>query len=111
MTYATMTCVNRRMFLSAAAAGLVRVAHAQPQNVPEVIRNLRPMTDGIQPITMDERRARIEKARTLMRADKINAVVMEGGSSMFYFTGTRKAATERLFALVIPVKGEIAWVV
>ena len=36
------------------------------RQVPASIRALRPMTAGIVPITVDERRARIEKARRLM---------------------------------------------
>jgi hypothetical protein len=42
-------------------------AIAQSPAVPEVIRQLRPMKDGIQPITDQERNARMEKARRLMR--------------------------------------------
>ena len=94
--------MNRRIFLCTAAAGLRAVARAQPASVPEAIRKLRPMTDGIQPITADERRARIEKARRLMHENKIDAVVMEGGSSAFYFTGARPDGV-----LVLPFRGEI----
>jgi len=64
------------------------------------------MTAGIQPITIEERRARFEKARRLMSAQKIGAVYMERGSTMFYFTGTRD-----LSGLLIPAEGEIAWIV
>lgn len=103
--------MNRRVFLVTAAAGIPAIARAQSANVPEAIRNLRPMTDGIQPITDDERRARIEKARRLMRESKLGAVVMEGGSSMFYFSGTRWPASDRLFALVLPQRGEPVWIV
>ena len=68
------------------------------------------MTDGVVPITLDERRARIEKARRLMKQNRINAIYLEPGSSMFYFTGMRWGLSERMFGLVIPVRGEIAWV-
>ena len=107
--------IQRRTFLGAsAAAGLaqsVQVGQAQSPGVPEAIRRLRPMTDGIQPITDDERRARIEKARKLMVENKIDAIVFEGGTSMYYFTGTRWGGSERTFALVLPARGEPAWVV
>jgi len=36
-------------------------------------RKNRPTTSGIQPITDDERRARMEKARRLMHENKIGA--------------------------------------
>jgi Xaa-Pro dipeptidase len=108
--------MNRRAFIvSAAAAGVA--AHAQrgqapnPANIPDAIKNLKPMTDGIVPISDDERRARIEKARGLMRDNKLNAIVMEGGSSLFYFTGTRWTQSDRLTAAILPLKGEITWIV
>ena len=97
--------MNRRAFLGTVAAG---VAAAQQ---PAAFPSLRPMTDGVKPITDDERRARTEKARRLMRDNKIGALVLEGGSSMFYYTGTRWTATDRTLALVLPAKGEPAWVV
>jgi Xaa-Pro dipeptidase len=103
--------MNRRAFLAVAAAGLTRAANAQSSSAPEVIRNLQPMTEGIQPITIEERRTRIEKARRLMRENKIGAVIMEGGSSMFYFTGTRWNASGNMFGLILPVSGEPAWIV
>lgn len=64
------------------------------------------MTDGVHPITPDERRERIDTAQRLMAEHQIGAVFMEHGSSMFYFTGTRNLA-----GLLIPAKGEIAWIV
>jgi Xaa-Pro dipeptidase len=81
------------------------------QDVPEVIRKLKPMTDGIQPITDGERHARIEKARKLMAENKIGAIFLEGGSSMFYFTGTRWNPTDRTVGLLLPARGEAAWIV
>jgi Xaa-Pro dipeptidase len=61
-------------------------------------------------ITDAERLARIEKARRLMRDNGIDAIVLEGGTSMFYFTGVRWGNSERTVAVVIPAKGELAWV-
>ena len=45
-----------------------------------------------------------------MAANKIGAIFLEGGSSMFYFTGVRWGLSERPFVCVIPAKGELAWV-
>jgi Xaa-Pro dipeptidase len=100
--------MNRRIFLGVSAAGVGRLARAQQPSaaVPPAIRALKPMTAGVQPIAVGERRARLEKARRLMAEQKIGAVYMERGSSMFYFTGTRD-----LSGLLIPARGEIAWIV
>jgi Xaa-Pro dipeptidase len=69
------------------------------------------MTDGIQPITGGERRERMDKARRLMVENSIGAVFLEGGSSLFYFTGVRWGRSERTFGAVLPARGELAWVV
>jgi hypothetical protein len=49
-------------------------------NVPASIRALRPMTGGIVPISIGDRRARLDKARRLMAENHIDAIVLEGGS-------------------------------
>jgi hypothetical protein len=56
--------MNRRAYPATSIAG---VAAAQQSSVPAPIRALKPMLDGVQPITDAERRARMEKARRLMR--------------------------------------------
>jgi Xaa-Pro dipeptidase len=74
------------------------------------IAALKPMTADVKPITADERAARIARAQQLMAERKISALFLEGGSSMFYFTGVRWGLSERPFVCVIPAKGEAAWV-
>jgi Xaa-Pro dipeptidase len=105
--------MNRRTFIgaSAAAAAGAAVGSApaqEPAPVPDVIKNLKPMLDGIQPITEDERRARVEKARGLMRANKMGAIYLEPGTSLYYYTGKRGADSG--FGLVLPAQGEPAWI-
>ena len=70
-------------------------APAQTADVPASIRALRPMTEGIVPITDAERMGRLEKARRLMVENNIGAICLEGGSSLFYFTGVRWGLSER----------------
>jgi Xaa-Pro dipeptidase len=76
----------------------------------EKLAGLKPMTEGISPITIEERRGRIEKARALMAENDIAAIYVEAGSSLFYFTGVRWGRSERMMAAVIPARGEIAYV-
>jgi len=85
-------------------------ALAAASDIPESIKALKPMTAGVVPISDAERRQRIEKAQRLMREQRLDALVMEGGTSLYYFTGTRWGLSERTFVGVIPVRGEIAWV-
>jgi Xaa-Pro dipeptidase len=74
------------------------------------LAGLKPMTEGISPITVEERRGRIKKARALMAENDIAAIYLEAGSGLFYFTGVRWGRSERMLAAVIPAKGEIAYV-
>jgi Xaa-Pro dipeptidase len=76
----------------------------------EKLTGLKLMTEGISPITVEERQGRIEKARALMAENGIAAVYLEAGSSLFYFTGVRWGRSERMMAAVIPAQGEIAYV-
>ena len=68
------------------------------------------MKNQAQPITADERRQRQEKARQLMEANNLDAVVMMEGTSLTYFTGMRWWGGERLFAMVMPAKGKAFYV-
>ena len=107
-------CTDRRDFLRL-SAGVAGFAFAGPgfwqqREPPESFRQLKSMTDGVVPISDDERKARIEKAQRLMRQSKIEAIYIEPGSSMFYFTGMRWGLSERMFAVVIPARGEMAWI-
>src|SRR4026208_1029860 len=117
-------CTDRRDFLrlSAGAAGVAllgrSLAYADTETLepapqatqPEAIRRLRRMTENGVQSTVDERGARIEKAQKLMREQKIAAIYLEPGSSMFYYTGMRWGTSERMFGAVIPARGELAGV-
>lgn len=107
--------MDRRSFVrvSAGAAGTLAIgpslAHAGLSATPLDSALATPQS-APPPITDDERRARIEKARRLMSENGIAAMFLEGGSSMFYYTGVRWGNSERTFGVVIPAKGELAWV-
>ena len=77
-----------------------------PGLVPPSIAALTSMKSQARPITGDERRTRIEKARRLMAQHHIDAILLGGGTSLTYFTDIRWGGGERLFACVIPSKGE-----
>jgi len=104
--------ITRRSFLSAAAALAGRPALTSQRAgsasspvsppVPASIAALTSMRGQARPITSDERRARIDHARRLMTVEKIDALILSGGTSLLYFTNIRWGGGERLFACVIP---------
>jgi Xaa-Pro dipeptidase len=92
--------LTRRSFLTAAAALPAPPATAQ----------LKSRRSEARPITAGEREARVERARELMNAHKLDALCLSGGTSLRYFTDVRWGNSERLFACVIPRKGELFYV-
>ena len=54
--------------------------------------------------------SRIEKLREAMKEFGIAAVVIEPGPAMVYLTGVRWGRSERTFALVVPEKGDLGFV-
>ena len=109
--------MKRRTFLlsSSAAAGMAVTARfTRLFDVADSAAATLPASPGPQAppdsITPAERQGRIEKARRLMAQNGIDALLLEGGSSMFYFTGVRWGTSERPFVVVLPARGDLAWV-
>jgi Xaa-Pro dipeptidase len=91
---------TRREFLAGSTAALVAA------QLPPPIQSLTSMRAQARPITGDERRARVEKARRLMLRHAVNAIMLTQGTSLTYFTNIRWGGGERLFACVLPARGE-----
>ena len=109
--------LSRRDFLrTTGIAGVAVVVSAAGCNNPsqtsddDPISRLQSMTTDIVPIAVDERLARIEKARRLMQDNNIDAMYVESGSGLFYYTGVRWGRSERMLAVVIPARGDIAYI-
>lgn len=102
--------LNRRTFVKLGALSSVALgAHAKSafadQDAP-----LRPMASQARPITREEYLQRQETARRYMHDAGIDAIFVTGGTTLQYFTGAQWGISERLFALVLPAKGELGWV-
>ncbi len=78
---------------------------APEKPLPPAIAKLKSRKSEAQPITSEERLGRIERAQQLMRDNKLDAIMMIGGTSLNYFTGIRWWLSERLFAMIVPAKG------
>jgi Xaa-Pro dipeptidase len=71
---------------------------------------LNSMTGDIIPITLTERNDRVTKAQRLLSQNKMQALVLESGTALEYFTGISWWPSERTMVAVIPAKGEIKYV-
>jgi len=114
---------SRRNFLRNAGAGLAlapAISFGPPPDLragqgtgasnslaplPPSIAALKSMKDQATPITIEERRARTEKARRLMAENQLDALMLMGGTSLVYFSNIRWGGGERLFALILVAKG------
>jgi Xaa-Pro dipeptidase len=78
--------------------------------LPASIARLKSAKDGAKPITGEERIARQEQARRLMKVHHLDAILLADGTSLEYFTGIRWWGSERLFAMVLPSSGPAFYV-
>lgn len=111
--------ISRRHFLQAGTVavgtglGMALPIPAQAENcapLPASIEALKSMKDQAKPITNDERRERQNKARELMAANHLDAILLMEGTSLVYFSGIHWWGGERTFAMVLPAKGAAFYV-
>ncbi len=102
--------MRRRDFITTTigAGILTGVAPALPQSAPAPAQEKggNPFAPRFIPIGPEERTLRLEKARRLMASAGIDALILEGGTTLRYFTGARWGRSERSFLMVLPSRGE-----
>ena len=111
--------ISRRRFLevgslAAAVSGVPGKAFAdkgcEKASLPASIAKLSSRRSEAVPISPEERERRQETARKLMSENGLNAIFVMAGTSLQYFTGIRWWGGERLFAFVLPARGEAFYV-
>ncbi|MBZ6377705.1 X-Pro dipeptidase [Pacificimonas flava] len=70
------------------------------------LANLSPWTTPAPAIAPEEYRARLQKAQHLTAEIGADALVVGAGQSLRYFAGVPWGATERMIAMILPVKGD-----
>ncbi len=106
---AKMKITKRELIKLAGSAGVaVAGVSACARSAAVSDDHLKDMTGDVQPIRVEERKARVAKAQEIMRDKGVSALILEAGSAMVYFTGIRWWRSERLTAVVIPADGDIA---
>ena len=106
---------SRRGFLKSAAAAsalaLTPGAKVEPvdgaDTLPAAFSGLTPLGARVRPITAEEFHERLMHAQQLMSelAPKFDTLFFAPGTSLYYFTGIRWGASERLLGLIVPRTG------
>jgi len=107
--------LKRRDFINisamAAATGLVSGINSCNANEKDTSPGkLISILAGVKPITVEERKVRVEKAQRLLSEQKIEALILDSGTSLEYFTGISWWASERPMVAIIPAHGEVRYV-
>jgi Xaa-Pro dipeptidase len=107
---------SRRSFAgltAGAAASLALPFSAESKSTPQAsaslppsIANLKSRKSEAVPISAEEMRSRTERARQLMASNQLAAIFVSSGNSLPYFSAVQWWPSERLFAMVLPAKGE-----
>ncbi|HAN67504.1 MAG TPA: X-Pro dipeptidase [Halieaceae bacterium] len=70
------------------------------------LARLQDMSAGAEPIGNAEFAARLQRAQQLMQAAGLDALYLNAGTNLLYFTGTRWSPSERMVGALIPAQGE-----
>jgi Xaa-Pro dipeptidase len=97
---------RRRLLLSSGALALAQLLPVRASAEPDT-SDLQNITGDVMPISVAERRGRIDRACRLMRERRIDAILIEPGASLVYFTGVEWRRSERLTAAVLFANGDV----
>lgn len=75
----------------------------------EALGRLRNMLGGVEPITLNEYRMRIGNAQMRMRHLGLEAIFLNAGNNLEYFTGVRWSPSERMVGAILPANGDIEY--
>lgn len=76
----------------------------------EALARLSDMTSGYHPISKPEFEARISMLQEQLKKAGVAAIYLHAGTNLYYFTGLRWGASERMVAAIIPAEGEICYI-
>jgi len=96
---------RRNLLVGSGALALTPLLPAPLFAAPDVT-GLSNITGDVVPIPVAEREERIERARRLMREQGIDAILIEPGATLVYFTGVEWRRSERLTAAILFAKGD-----
>ena len=80
------------------------------QTPEQALATLSDMTNMLIPIQPEEHLARIAQAQAYMQANNIDAIYLNAGTNLTYFTGMKWYASERMVGAILPAKGTVQYI-
>ena len=80
------------------------------QTSEQALATLSDMTSSLTPIQPKEHLARIAKAQAYMQAYNIDAIYLNAGTNLTYFTGMKCYASERMVGAILPATGKVQYI-
>lgn len=80
------------------------------QTPEQALATLSDMTQDLVPIQPEEYLLRIAKAQAYMQANTIDAIYLNAGTNLTYFTGMKWYASERMVGAILPAKGAVQYI-
>lgn len=77
----------------------------------EALEKLSNMTIAVQPIQKAEYVERLEKAQLLMKQTGLDAIYLNAGTNLYYFTGTKWYSSERMVGALLTSEGSLEYIV
>ncbi|MDR6982318.1 Xaa-Pro dipeptidase [Rheinheimera pacifica] len=77
----------------------------------DALAQLSDMTAGVVPIAAEEFRQRLALACQLMQQQQLDAMLLTAGTNLYYFTGLRWYASERLVAALLLADGSLHYII
>lgn len=76
----------------------------------QAMGELSDMTNGVPRIAVEEFSQRLQRLQQSMKEQNVGAVYLHAGTNLYYFTGLKWSASERMVAAIVPAEGEIVYI-
>ena len=76
----------------------------------QAMGELSDMTNGVPRVAVEEFTQRLQRLQQSMKEQNVGAVYLHAGTNLYYFTGLKWSASERMVAAIVPAEGEIVYI-
>ena len=80
------------------------------EDLDRLFEDLTDQSGRFAPITRDEKAARLPRLMTILRAEGVDALLLEAGTTLGYLSDVTWGRSERLFGLVVTADGGVFWI-